>query len=218
MKRRPDPGLDARAGVWAAGHARASSMDAGGSQRNEVGGHFRRGHPQFRRAWTCPPSRSRAWADRSRPLRRAGRRGRLRRGGRLASIETQTPLTATDRFRIYSITKTFTAVVILQLVDAGVLTWTTPSPMARRPGGRSHPERRPDHDPPAAHPHQRHLRLLRRRTAPSGRTPSWARRPTGRKSGRHRSCSPTPTAPATRPTSPRVRGCTTPTPATSCSA
>jgi CubicO group peptidase (beta-lactamase class C family)/pimeloyl-ACP methyl ester carboxylesterase len=40
----------------------------------------------------------------------------------LANIETQTPLLPTDRFRIYSITKTFTAVLVLQLVDEGVLT------------------------------------------------------------------------------------------------
>ncbi len=40
----------------------------------------------------------------------------------LANGETQTPLAPTDRFRIYSITKTFTAVLVLQLVDEGVLT------------------------------------------------------------------------------------------------
>ena len=40
----------------------------------------------------------------------------------LANDETQTPLSPTDRFRIYSITKTFTAVLVLQLVDEGVLT------------------------------------------------------------------------------------------------
>ena len=39
----------------------------------------------------------------------------------LANSETQTPLSPTDRFRIYSITKTFTAVLVLQLVDDGVL-------------------------------------------------------------------------------------------------
>ena len=39
----------------------------------------------------------------------------------LANGETQTPLSPTDRFRIYSITKTFTAVLVLQLVDEGVL-------------------------------------------------------------------------------------------------
>lgn len=40
----------------------------------------------------------------------------------VASIESQVPLKASDRFRIYSITKTFTAIVVLQLVDEGVLT------------------------------------------------------------------------------------------------
>lgn len=40
----------------------------------------------------------------------------------VANIEDQTPLLTTDRFRIYSITKTFTAIVILQLVDEGTLT------------------------------------------------------------------------------------------------
>jgi CubicO group peptidase (beta-lactamase class C family)/pimeloyl-ACP methyl ester carboxylesterase len=40
----------------------------------------------------------------------------------LANSEVQTPLSPTDRFRIYSITKTFTAVLTLQLVDEGVLT------------------------------------------------------------------------------------------------
>jgi D-alanyl-D-alanine carboxypeptidase len=39
----------------------------------------------------------------------------------LASREDDTPLTSSDRFRIYSITKTFTAVLILQLVDEGIL-------------------------------------------------------------------------------------------------
>ncbi len=39
----------------------------------------------------------------------------------LANGETQTPLSPTDRFRIYSITKAFTAVLVLQLVDDGVL-------------------------------------------------------------------------------------------------
>jgi len=40
----------------------------------------------------------------------------------LSDRETHTPLTSSDRFRIYSITKTFTAVLVLQLVDEGVLT------------------------------------------------------------------------------------------------
>ena len=40
----------------------------------------------------------------------------------LANGEAQTPLAPTDRFRIYSITKTFTAVLVLQLVDEGILT------------------------------------------------------------------------------------------------
>jgi D-alanyl-D-alanine carboxypeptidase len=39
----------------------------------------------------------------------------------LANGEAQTPLAPADRFRIYSITKTFTAVLVLQLVDEGVL-------------------------------------------------------------------------------------------------
>jgi len=39
----------------------------------------------------------------------------------VASIEQQTPLKASDRFRIYSITKTFTATIVLQLVDEGML-------------------------------------------------------------------------------------------------
>jgi D-alanyl-D-alanine carboxypeptidase len=40
----------------------------------------------------------------------------------VADIEDQTPLQVTDRLRIYSITKTFTAIVILQLVDENILT------------------------------------------------------------------------------------------------
>jgi D-alanyl-D-alanine carboxypeptidase len=40
----------------------------------------------------------------------------------VASIEEQTPLQADDPFPIYSIAKTFTATVALQLVDEGVLT------------------------------------------------------------------------------------------------
>jgi D-alanyl-D-alanine carboxypeptidase len=39
----------------------------------------------------------------------------------VSNIERQTPLKTTDRHRIYSITKTFTAIVTLQLVDEGVL-------------------------------------------------------------------------------------------------
>jgi len=39
----------------------------------------------------------------------------------VASIEQGTPLEATDRFRIYSITKTFTATIIFQLVDEGII-------------------------------------------------------------------------------------------------
>jgi D-alanyl-D-alanine carboxypeptidase len=40
----------------------------------------------------------------------------------VASIEQDIPLKPTDRFRIYSITKTFTATIIYQLVDEGILT------------------------------------------------------------------------------------------------
>jgi D-alanyl-D-alanine carboxypeptidase len=40
----------------------------------------------------------------------------------LASLEQQTPVAPTDRFGVGSITKTFTATLVLQLVDAGVLT------------------------------------------------------------------------------------------------
>jgi D-alanyl-D-alanine carboxypeptidase len=40
----------------------------------------------------------------------------------LASLETRTPLSNSDRFAFYSITKTFVATVVLQLVDEGVLT------------------------------------------------------------------------------------------------
>ncbi len=54
---------------------------------------------------------------------------RIERGGTLiyegasgvASIEEQTPLTTDHRFRLGSIAKTFTATVVLQLVDEGVL-------------------------------------------------------------------------------------------------
>jgi CubicO group peptidase (beta-lactamase class C family) len=54
---------------------------------------------------------------------------RIERGGTLiyegatgvASIEDQTPLTTAHRFRLGSIAKTFTATVVLQLVDEGVL-------------------------------------------------------------------------------------------------
>lgn len=40
----------------------------------------------------------------------------------VASIEQDIPLKPTDRFRIYSITKTFTATIVYQLVDEGILT------------------------------------------------------------------------------------------------
>ncbi len=39
----------------------------------------------------------------------------------VTSVENQTPMTTEDRFRIYSIAKTFTATVVLQLVDEGIL-------------------------------------------------------------------------------------------------
>jgi D-alanyl-D-alanine carboxypeptidase len=58
----------------------------------------------------------------------------------VANIEQKTPLKATDRFRIYSIAKTFTATVVLQLVDEGVLTlkdtvthWLTDSAVLKIP-------------------------------------------------------------------------------------
>jgi D-alanyl-D-alanine carboxypeptidase len=44
----------------------------------------------------------------------------------VASAERQTPVQATDRFRIYSIAKTFTATVVLQLVDEGVIALEDP--------------------------------------------------------------------------------------------
>jgi CubicO group peptidase (beta-lactamase class C family) len=44
----------------------------------------------------------------------------------LASRQSETPLALPDQFRIYSITKAFTALLILQLVDAGVLTLNEP--------------------------------------------------------------------------------------------
>ncbi len=40
----------------------------------------------------------------------------------VSSVERKTPLKVTDPFRIYSITKAFTATVVLQLVDEGILT------------------------------------------------------------------------------------------------
>ncbi len=40
----------------------------------------------------------------------------------VASIEDGTPLAATDRFRIYSIAKTFTATIVLQMADEEILT------------------------------------------------------------------------------------------------
>jgi CubicO group peptidase (beta-lactamase class C family) len=39
----------------------------------------------------------------------------------VASLEDQTPLELTDRFRIYSITKVFVATIVLQLADEGIL-------------------------------------------------------------------------------------------------
>ena len=44
----------------------------------------------------------------------------------VASRERQTPLRSTDRFRLYSIAKTFTATVVLQLADEGVLSLDDP--------------------------------------------------------------------------------------------
>jgi D-alanyl-D-alanine carboxypeptidase len=44
------------------------------------------------------------------------------RAAGFASFEHETPLAPTDRFGIGSVTKTFAAVLVLQLVDAGVLT------------------------------------------------------------------------------------------------
>jgi D-alanyl-D-alanine carboxypeptidase len=44
----------------------------------------------------------------------------------VSSRERGTPLAATDRFRIYSLTKTFTAVVVLQLIEEGRLSLDQP--------------------------------------------------------------------------------------------
>jgi D-alanyl-D-alanine carboxypeptidase len=45
----------------------------------------------------------------------------LAKGYGMANVETQTPLTASTKLRIGSVTKTFTAIAVLQLVEAGKL-------------------------------------------------------------------------------------------------
>ncbi len=89
----PFPG----ARVAGAADSLSASLDAVLRRRSSAG------CPASRSPWNAPGNRS-----------SRGRPGSPASSGRPRS-------TAADRFRIYSITKTFTAIVVLQLVDEGVL-------------------------------------------------------------------------------------------------
>jgi len=60
----------------------------------------------------------------------------------------------TAQFRIASVTKTCTAVLVLQLVDDGILTLDDTVRQWLDNPVVVHPQHRPDHDPPVARPHQ----------------------------------------------------------------
>jgi D-alanyl-D-alanine carboxypeptidase len=94
----------------------------------------------------------------------------------LGDLRANRPARASDRFRIGSVTKSFVATLVLQLVGEGRLRLDDSlEPVATRPGPRG----RAGHRPAAAQPHQRALRLQRRpvRATPSLPAPG---------AGRHR--------------------------------
>ena len=93
----------------------------GGPGKRPAGAGGRPGHPG-----RAARRRRRRGAARARPARRPRRGAPLLGAAGVASREGQTPLRATDRFRLYSIAKTFTAIVVLQLADAGVLSLDDP--------------------------------------------------------------------------------------------
>ena len=80
----------------------------------------------------------------------------------LADRNRRIPNTIRTRFRIGSMNKMFTAVAILQLVEAGKVKLTAPLG-TYLPDYPNHERRHQGHDPPAADTHRRHGRHLRPR-------------------------------------------------------
>ena len=81
----------------------------------------------------------------------------------LGDLARKTPMRAENHFKIASLTKTFTATVLLQLVSEGKLSLDD---SVRAASARRRAERQQDHDPPVAQPHERPLRLRARSALP----------------------------------------------------
>ena len=75
--------------------------------------------------------------------------------GGVADLATQRKISQGDHYRIASLTKTYVATVVLQLVGEGKLRLER---HRRALAARRRPEREQDHDPDAAQPHERPLR------------------------------------------------------------
>ena len=84
----------------------------------------------------------------------------MRLAGGFGDIGHKTPMKAGDHYKIASLTKTYTAAVVLQLVAEGKLRLT--DSIERWVPGLV-PNGEQDHDPPAAEPHER-ARRVRHRT------------------------------------------------------
>ena len=72
----------------------------------------------------------------------------------LADVTSKRPMRASDRFRIASVTKSYTASIVLQLVAEGKLGLER---QRRTAAAKARSERRADHHPAAAQPHERPL-------------------------------------------------------------
>ena len=118
------------------------------------------------------------------PARRPGRRRRARRGrARRRSTRTPaSPATTDSVFQIGSITKVWTATVVMRLVDEGQLDLDTPVVEVLPELRLADPDvTKRRHDPAPAHPHQRHRRRRLHRHRPRRRLPGEVRRPARRR-------------------------------------